>query len=111
VRVVLFPSACSLSRRFIVAKNFESEEDCIIADLNADAPESKPLAQEYGVSSFPTIKFFPKGADQNPIEYDTGRDEAQFTEFLNKHCGTHRAVGGGLNDIVCIVPESIGCIR
>lgn len=81
-----------------VAKNFENEEDCIIADLDADTPETKPLAEEYGVSSFPTIKFFPKGADQNPIAYESGRSEADFTEFLNKHCGTHRAVGGGLND-------------
>ncbi|KAF8340496.1 protein disulfide isomerase [Cantharellus anzutake] len=81
-----------------VAKNFENEEECIVADLDADTPETKPLAQEYGVSGFPTIKFFPKGVEQTPLAYEIGRSEADFTEFLNKHCGTHRAVDGGLND-------------
>jgi protein disulfide-isomerase A6 len=30
------------------------------------------------------------------IEYDGGSDEESLIEYLNKECGTHRAVGGGL---------------
>lgn len=74
---------------------------CVIADFNADAAENRPIGSEYGVSSFPTIKFFPRGEDKTPIEYNIGRTEADFTTFLNEHCGTSRAVGGGLNEKVC----------
>lgn len=72
---------------------------CIVANIDADAEPNRPIAQKYGVTSFPTIKFFPKGGE--PIDYDGGRQEADFVEFLNEKCGTHRAVGGGLNEQVC----------
>jgi protein disulfide-isomerase A6 len=111
-----------------VSKNFEDESSvcssdaysntpsitdcltqCIIADFNADAAENRPLAQEYGVSSYPTIKFFPKGEDKTPVSYEQGRSETDFINFLNKHCGTHRAVGGGLNDLVGLL-TSVDCL-
>lgn len=79
-----------------VAKDFLSETKCIVANLDADAEPNRPLAQKYGVTSFPTIKFFPKGGE--PIDYEGGRQEPDFVEFLNEKCGTHRAVGGGLNE-------------
>ncbi|KAF8313568.1 protein disulfide isomerase [Clavulina sp. PMI_390] len=82
----------------VVAKNFEADTNCVIADFNADADQNRPIGSKFGVSSFPTIKFFPRGEDKNPIDYNIGRSEADFTNFLNEHCGTHRAVGGGLND-------------
>lgn len=71
---------------------------CIVANVDADAAVNRPLAAKYGVESFPTIKFFPKGGE--PLEYQGGREEADFIAFLNEKCGTHRAVGGGLNDQV-----------
>jgi protein disulfide-isomerase A6 len=71
---------------------------CIVANLDADAEPNRPLAEKYGITSFPTIKFFPKGGE--PIDYKGGRGEADFVQFLNENCGTHRAVGGGLNDQV-----------
>ena len=77
-------------------------KQCIIADFDADAVENKPIANQYGVSSYPTIKFFPKGDDKSPIDYNQGRSEADFVAFLNEHCGTYRAPGGGLNDVVRI---------
>lgn len=72
---------------------------CIVANVDADAEVNRPLALKYGIQSFPTIKFFPKGGE--PIAYEGGRQEADFVQFLNEKCGTHRAVGGGLNDQVC----------
>lgn len=32
--------------------------------------------------------------------YEGGRTEKDFVDYLNEKCGTHRAVGGGLNDEV-----------
>jgi protein disulfide-isomerase A6 len=73
---------------------------CIVANIDADAEANRPLALKYDIQSFPTIKFFPKGGE--PVEYQGGRSEADFVAFLNEKCGTHRAVGGGLNEQVGI---------
>ncbi|GFZ44141.1 protein disulfide-isomerase [Saitozyma sp. JCM 24511] len=81
-----------------VARAFLPETDCVVAQMNADDEENKPIASEYGVRSFPTIKFFPKGADKEPVVYSSGRSEEQFIEFLNEHCGTHRSASGLLTE-------------
>jgi protein disulfide-isomerase A6 len=95
-----------------VARAFASEPDCVVAHMNADEADNKPIASKYDVRSFPTIKFFPKGS-KTPIAYESGRSEGQFVEvcpyilsleystddqFLNQHCGTHRSAGGLLTD-------------
>jgi len=102
-----------------VARNFKGESDvgqvrrvmlradthhlfilqCVVANVDADAAPNKPLAEKYGVKSFPTIKFFSKD-NKEPESYEGGRSEEAFVSFLNEKCGTHRAVGGGLNDQV-----------
>ncbi|KAI9768231.1 MAG: hypothetical protein M1840_005061 [Geoglossum simile] len=79
-----------------VANDFASETGVLIAKVDAEEPNSKATAEEQDVSSYPTIKFFPKGSTK-PQEYEGGRSEAEFIEFLNKHAGTYRVVGGGLN--------------
>ncbi|KAG6332449.1 hypothetical protein ID866_6641 [Astraeus odoratus] len=80
-----------------VARDFKPESNCIVANVDADAALNKELASQYGVSSYPTIKFFPRGGKE--VEsYEGPRTEQAFVEFLNRKCGTHRAVGGGLDD-------------
>jgi len=80
-----------------VARNFKTENDCIVANIDADAALNKPLAEKYGVKSFPTIKFFSKD-NKEPESYEGGRSEADFVSFLNEKCGTQRAVGGSLSE-------------
>ncbi|WVO22327.1 protein disulfide-isomerase domain [Cryptococcus decagattii] len=80
-----------------VAKVFSSEPDVVIALMDADDAENKPVAQRYGVSSFPTIKFFPKGS-KNPVAYDSGRTAEQFVDWINDKSGTHRSVSGLLSE-------------
>ncbi|KAI6099775.1 endoplasmic reticulum protein ERp29, C-terminal domain-containing protein [Pisolithus sp. B1] len=58
---------------------------------------NKELAGRYGVASYPTIKFFPRGGKEVE-DYEGARTEEAFVNFLNEKCGTNRAVGGGLND-------------
>lgn len=103
-----------------VAQNFKSEGNCIIVNFDADAQQNKDIAKEYSVTSYPTVKFFPRSDSpyastplatdkvsqevytkymKHPIPYDQARTEEAFVMFLNQHCGTNRAVGGGLNDI------------
>ena len=57
-------------------------------------PRLLPKSKE--VSSYPTIKFFPKGSKE-PEAYNGGRTEADLLAFLNEKAGTHRAPGGGLD--------------
>ncbi|KAI9566788.1 thioredoxin-like protein [Boletus coccyginus] len=80
-----------------VARDFKSESNCIVANMDADAALNKEIAGRYDIESYPTIKFFPRGGKE--VEsYEGGRSEEAFVTFLNERCGTHRAVGGGLND-------------
>lgn len=43
----------------------------------------------YGVSGYPTLKFFPKG-NKAGEDYDGGRDVDDFVNFINEKCGTSR---------------------
>lgn len=80
-----------------VARAFASESDCVVAQMDADAADNKPVAAKYDIRSFPTIKFWPKGSSE-PVRYESGRSEEQFVEFLNKMCGTHRTASGLLSE-------------
>jgi len=78
-----------------LASDFVSEPSIVIAKVDAEAPDSKKTAQDQGVQSYPTIKFFPAGTSE-PSKYEGARTEQAFIDFLNKEVGTYRAVGGGL---------------
>ncbi|KAF8249561.1 disulfide isomerase [Wilcoxina mikolae CBS 423.85] len=80
-----------------VARGFADEDDVIIANIDADAANGKATAQKFGVTGYPTLKFFPKGSTE-PIPYEGSRSEAGIINFLNDKAGTNRAAGGGLND-------------
>ncbi|EIN04877.1 protein disulfide isomerase [Punctularia strigosozonata HHB-11173 SS5] len=86
------------------AIDFLADEDCVVANVDADAAPNKPLAQKYKIGSFPTLKFFSKD-NKEPEEYEGGRTEADFVDFLNEKCGKKRAVGGGLNEEAGRLPE------
>ena len=90
-----------------VARYFKNEKNCIVANMDADAHHNKPVAQMYGVTSYPTIKFFGRGKEnkENPPAYNGGRSEQAFIDFLNEKCGTQRAIGGGLNDLAGRIPS------
>jgi len=79
-----------------LANDFQNEAGVLIAKVDAEGENSKATAKEQGVSSYPTIKFFPKGSSI-PVEYQGGRTEADFVKFLNDQSGTHRTTGGGLD--------------
>ncbi|KAB8360677.1 hypothetical protein FH972_024414 [Carpinus fangiana] len=77
-----------------LAYDFAPEESVVIAKVDAEA--NKGVASKYGVKSYPTIKFFPKGSTE-PIEYDGSRVENSLVKFVNEKAETHRAPGGGLD--------------
>lgn len=79
-----------------LASDFAAEPTVVIAKVDATAENAKSIAEDQGVKSYPTIKYFPKGT-ATPEDYEGGRTEQDFLEFLNEKVGTHRAVGGGLD--------------
>jgi len=78
-----------------VAQAFKNENNCIVAKVDAD--HEKELGTRFEVQGFPTIKFFPKG-NKAGEEYNGGRSEEDFINFLNERCGTNRVAGGGINE-------------
>ena len=79
-----------------VATDFTNDPNVTIAKIDAEAENSKATAKDQGVSSYPTIKFFPKGSTE-PEAYSGGRTEADLVSFINSKAGTHRKPGGGLD--------------
>jgi protein disulfide-isomerase A6 len=75
---------------------------CIVANINGDEKKNADVNLKYGVTGFPTFKFFSKDGKE-PEDYDGDRTEDEIVAYLNEKCGTHRAVGGGLNDQVCSI--------
>jgi len=79
-----------------VAKTFANDKDVVVAKIDAEAETT--VAQNYGISSYPQLKFFPKGSKKEPVNYEKGRTEKDFIDFLNENAGTSRVLGGGLSD-------------
>lgn len=79
-----------------VALDFGSDKNVVIAKVDAEAPNSKVVTKENGVSSYPTIKWFPAGSKTGKA-YSSARSEESLLEFINEKVGTHRVVGGALD--------------
>lgn len=79
-----------------VAEDFAAEPNVVIAQVDAEAENSKDLAKSQDISGFPTIKFFPKGST-TPETYSGGRAEDAFVDYINGKTGVNRLVGGRLN--------------
>ncbi|KAF8825131.1 hypothetical protein HHX47_DHR7000598 [Lentinula edodes] len=77
--------------------NFDEVVMCILVNVDADDKKNEAIKTRFGISGFPTIKFFPKD-NKDGITYEGGRSEADFVDYLNEKCGTQRSVNGGLLD-------------
>lgn len=91
-----------------VATAFKQDENVVIA--NVDADKYKDIAEKFGVSGFPTLKFFPKN-NKAGEEYDGGRDLDDFVSFINEKCGTSRDAKGQLTSKAGIVEALDGLVK
>jgi protein disulfide-isomerase A6 len=80
-----------------LATDFASDNNVLIAKVDADAPNGKATAKAFGVTGYPTIKYFPAGSKE-AVTYSGGRDESSFLTYLNEKAGTHRVPGGALDN-------------
>ncbi|KAG0342815.1 hypothetical protein BG000_001145 [Podila horticola] len=76
-----------------VGRDFANEKNVVIAKIDATVETASKA--KYGVSGYPTIKYF--AADGSVVEYEGGRDEQDFINFINEHAGTQRVAGGRLS--------------
>ena len=74
------------------AASFEGEDSVVIANVDADS--HKELGNRYGVTGYPTLKFFPKD-NKAGEDYNAGRTPEEFVEFINTRTGAQRTLGGG----------------
>jgi protein disulfide-isomerase A6 len=81
---------------------FQNEANVVIAKVDADAHKS--IGEKFGVSGFPTLKFFP--ADNKAgVPYESGRDLATLVSEVNTKAGTQRKTDGLFEDSVGRVTE------
>jgi len=77
-----------------VAAAFANEPNVVIAKIDAD--KHKNAGGKYGVSGFPTIKFFGKSSKESPEAYESARDVQSFVDYINQKAGTNRDAKGRL---------------
>jgi len=83
----------------IVGDAFAKSKDVVIAKVDAD--KHRDLGGRFGVSGFPTLKYFAKGST-TPEDYDGGRDSQDIIDFVNKRAGTRGRVAKATSDIVVL---------
>ncbi|KAJ3031187.1 UNVERIFIED_CONTAM: hypothetical protein HDU68_006058 [Siphonaria sp. JEL0065] len=67
-----------------LADAFVKEKGLIIAKVDADA--HKDLGSKFGVTGFPTLKWFPAGSTK-PEDYSSGRDLDALAKFVTEKTG------------------------
>jgi len=78
-----------------LANVFKNDENVVIANIDAD--KHGDVGGKYGVSGFPTIKFFPKD-NKAGVAYEGARELSDFVKFINEKAGTRRTDSGKLDD-------------
>jgi len=78
-----------------LATAYSNEKDVVIANIDAD--KYRDIGGRYGVSGFPTIKYFPKNNKETPEPYEGARELNEFVTFINNKAGTRRSVDGKLD--------------
>lgn len=66
-----------------------SQSSIVIGKVDADA--HRDLGSKFGVSGFPTIKYFPANS-QSPEDYSGGRSADDLVEFINGKTGLKKKV-------------------
>merc|ERR1740131_364853 len=72
-----------------VAKAFAKESE--VAIVSVDADKYTDLAGRFGVTGYPTLKFFPEGST-DPDDYEGGRTADDVVSFINGKAGTSAKV-------------------
>jgi len=83
---------------------YKNDKNVVIAKMDADQSSNRPVSEKYGVTGFPTLKWFPKD-NKEGVAYESGRSGEDFVKYINERSGTQRVFGGDLNDDAGTVAE------
>jgi len=67
-----------------LGEKFNFKTNAHIVDVDCTADSGKKLCETYGVSGYPTIKYFKKGGDPKGSSYDGGREFNELKKFVTK---------------------------
>jgi protein disulfide-isomerase A6 len=70
---------------------FQNEENVVIAKVDADSHRN--LGERFGVTGFPTLKFFPPN-DKSGLSYEGARDLSALVAEVNTRASTKRTTDG-----------------
>lgn len=73
----------------VVGSTFQPSDPVVVAKVDADAHRS--LGSRFGVTGFPTLKWFPK-ASTTSEDYSGGRTADDIVSFINSKTGLSRRV-------------------
>jgi len=90
-----------------VGDAFAKESEVVIAKVDADA--HKDLGSRFGVSGFPTLKFFKKGS-KTPSDYSGGRSASDITDFVNKEAGARGRIVKAPSAVTVLDPSNFDSI-
>ncbi|CCH45112.1 putative secreted protein [Wickerhamomyces ciferrii] len=65
-----------------LADVYKNTKDVQIVKIECD--QNSATCKQFGIKGFPTLKFFKNGQDE-PIDYNDGRDVESFTKFIGKN--------------------------
>ncbi|GMF55825.1 unnamed protein product [Phytophthora fragariaefolia] len=82
-----------------VATAFKKTDSVVVAEVDAD--QYKELGSKFGVTGFPTLKYFPVGSTEAE-DYKGGRSEDDFVTFLNGKAGTNARVAKAPSHVVAL---------
>jgi len=77
-----------------VAAAYAGDEHVVVAKIDAD--KYKEIAGKFGVTGFPTLKWFSKTEKDAPEPYEGARDVQSFINFINRKAGVNRQANGRL---------------
>ncbi|KAI6654100.1 Protein disulfide isomerase-like 2-1 [Oopsacas minuta] len=86
---------------------FASSTDVLIAKVDADA--DKVLNSRFGVSGFPTIKFFPKGS-VTPEDYTGGRTADDIIAYVGERTGSKSKITKPISSVIDLTPSNFDMI-
>jgi len=78
-----------------LATAYSADSNVVIAKIDAD--KYRDIGGRYGVTGFPTLKWFPKGNKDEPEPYDGPRELNDFVTFINGKTGSKRTAEGKLD--------------
>jgi protein disulfide-isomerase A6 len=92
-----------------LADAYAKEGGVVIAKVDADA--NRDLGTRFGVTGFPTIKFFPKGGDASkPKDFSGGRDLDSLVQYLNTESGARGRVAKAATKVTVLEPSNFDTI-